>query len=173
MTRNKILFLLVFSPLFINAQHTINNPFEKENYFGIFSDSKKHTNIQPYFSPDSIGSATTINISPFYQTQVGFETQQNKFSTLILAGPSININYKSKIYVNLSVFGGLYIPDNLYPKLTDSLNIIPSVGNFNASKNSINKFFNYSGNLIYKPQDFIYFEIGKGKTFLGDGYRSL
>lgn len=173
MTRNKILFLLIFSPLFINAQHTINNPFEKENYFKIYSSTEKHTNIQPYFYPDSISSATTINISPFYQAQIGFEPQQKNISALFLAGPSININHKNKIFANFVAFGGLYTPDNFQPKLTDSLKLIPAVGNYNASKNSLNKYFNFSGSLIYKPQEFIYFEIGKGKTFLGDGYRSL
>jgi len=172
MTRIKIFLILTLTPLIINAQYSINNVFEKNYSLLIHTDNNKHTNFQPFFYPDSIEN-THINLMQFYQIQLGFEPNDKSFSTFFLAGPAVEAQYKNKLFVNFAGYGGLYMPDKFFPQITDSLNFIPGIGSKSVSNKMISSHLNFVGNITYMPKNFIYFEIGKGKTFLGDGYRSL
>ncbi len=167
-----ISFVLIGS---INAQFSINNPFERNYYFDIHKDYLKHTNMQPYFYPDSdeVNIDTKIDISPLYFSQDAFDLSDKNVSTFSGVGGILSGKFKEKIYFNLASYGILYKPESFFKNQADSMNLMPSYGNISKITNSFFCNLNFVGNLIYRPQNYIYFEMGKGKTFLGDGYRSL
>jgi hypothetical protein len=90
-----------------------------------------------------------------------------------LFGLGIYARYKNKIYLNTVGYYGISKPIDFRKKITDSLKIIPGFGIAKQIKNNIFSFSGFVGSFIYKPQNYIWFEIGNDKTFFGDGYRSL
>ena len=157
------------------AQYSINNPFNRQNEFEIYKDFDKHTQIKPYFYPDSIikNTKNTISISPLFSFQQSFDIKNDYLSNDYRAGFYGETKISKNLYLSVAGYYGFLKPQSFLVNRIDSLNIIPNFGQVINAKNNYFQYGNAVGNLIYAPQDYISFEIGNGKTFIGDGYRSL
>ncbi len=169
-----ILSVIKFSAI---AQiNSINLPYYRNYEYNIYKDSLKHTQIKPYFylKPTSKIANSYIDISiASYNSNIGFETKNNNFSGSLIGGVDIKSKFFNNFYFNLRPYYGFYKPLIFYEKYIDSLNIIPGIGKNHRKRFFTYQNFNIIGNFTYKPANYIYFEIGNGKTFLGDGYRSI
>ena len=168
-----LIFVATSSSIF--AQFNINSPFERQKEFDIHKDHNKHTQIKSYFYPDSISQnkERTISVTPLFSFQQNYDTKNNYLSSNYRIGFYSANKISKNIYLNIIGFYGLLKPQSFSTKKIDSLGIIPGYGRVIDKKNNYFQYGNIIGNLIYAPQEYINFEIGKGKTFIGDGYRSL
>lgn len=170
---NIIIFIFAINTSII-AQ-SVNNPFERQSEFEIYQDYNKHTQIKPYFYLDSTSKSDNkqVSISPLYSIQQNFDIKNNYLSSDYRAGIYSKSKFGKNFYLNIAGFYGIYKPQSFLAQKVDSLNIVPSFGRVIDDKNGYFQYGNIVGNLIYAPQDYIHFELGNGKTFIGDGYRSL
>lgn len=157
------LYFLTFS------QTTINNIFERQKDFEFYKDSTFHCQIKPFVSLDTNNSKKIIlSLSPYFLVSNSLDISSKSYFCDNRVGGFVNLNLKNKLFLNFGGYFGIYKPEPFFQNFSDSLRLIPNFGLLNG-----NKQYNTFGYLIYRPADYIYFELGKGKTFLGDGYRSL
>ncbi len=154
-----------------------------------------HTAYQPYFVneltenlTDSINMADFVSelnfnksvenkycrlaIAPVVDFITGFEHGTNNFIGYGAAGASISGSTKTKFAFNLQIiyFSALYT--DAYHQIADSNNVIPHLGTFHKLGKFRSTFF-FPFYFNYRPTSNFIFQVGYGKHFIGDGYRSL
>jgi len=165
-----LLFILFFS-INIFAQLDINEPFGRNNEYVDFSDSSVHSNFSPsYF--ENKDSLLQFSVSPIYYISPKFDLANSRLYENLYFGTQFDISYK-KFQLNTSLYIGMRSKRGITGEITDTLFTLPIDGIL--LKLSDNKAFygNIVGDFSYQPSDFITFQIGNNKVFLGDGYRSL
>ena len=90
--------------------------------------------------------------------------EKSDVSTSYLVGATLTANIRNKITFvsHHDYLGGIH--NSLFEELKDSLNAIPFFGDSKTR---------FQFNLKYKLNKFIVADIGKGRHFIGNGYRSL
>jgi|JI9StandDraft_1071089.scaffolds.fasta_scaffold09771_4 hypothetical protein len=145
-----------------------------------------HPNIQPLaiglesrfdLHPDSILHAPIakkfINIAPIVSLGTGFQfAQEQKALANGIVGLNAQLNNsKWSAQIGYSAVGGL-LPSYL-ENYVDSLLVMPGVG-FASNRGSNAPLAHYTyGHVSYSNGKHFHFELGKGKHFWGDGYRSM
>jgi hypothetical protein len=136
--------------------------------------------------PDSVASYTEI---PFKHTDdsyfrvsprlnVGLFNQagsQQNTGLTSLGGFGIGAGYKNKVYLNLDGVIGYTNPPTYLESINDSLNIVPGFGYFerSGSRPSGYDFAQWTGALAFKPSKQFELFLGRGRHFIGEGYRSM
>ncbi|MBN2893806.1 MAG: hypothetical protein JXL97_18190 [Bacteroidales bacterium] len=169
-----LVFLVV--ALSVYSQVDINSPFFRQVEFIIYQDSSTHTQIKPYLYGNSKVDSTnnwSLTVKPVFSLKQNFDIKNNFLANDYRGGVNIETNYRKKLQLNAIYYIGTLKPESFFAYKSDSLGVVPGFGKVISNKNGRFTYHNFVGNLIYKPQDYFYFEIGNGKTFLGDGYRSL
>ncbi|MEA3451310.1 MAG: hypothetical protein U9Q83_05340 [Bacteroidota bacterium] len=165
-------FFFLFSNFIISAQSLINMPTQRNAEFIAYSDSLAHTNFYPNnysFSADSFKKKQLI-ISPFINLSQSFDLKTNNFAYDYLLGVEVTMEFFNKLRLNIIPYYSFFKPESFLSDFVDTLSVIPNIG---STLNNKNAYGGFIGSLIYSPQDYIFFELGNGKTFFGDGYRSL
>ena len=147
-------------------------PTHRTNEFKVYTDSLAHTNFFPHnysFSTDSFNEKSLF-FSPFVNLSQSFDLKTNNFAYDYSVGFGISMNFFDKLKLNIIPYYGFFKPESFLTSFVDTLSVIPNIGSKLKNNNAYGGFIGY---LSYTPQDYISFEIGNGKTFLGDGYRSL
>jgi hypothetical protein len=88
------------------------------------------------------------------------------------AGLAANITFGSKLSLYADFMGGIEtLPGYVY-QFTDSLGVLPSAGNYRREgRGFLNAF--PTARLAYAPSQYFEFELGYGRNFFGNGYRSM
>jgi hypothetical protein len=159
--------------------HTSIRPFSKNeisNYdstmmlFDINSESKLLSGIMNYGNVVDTEKKITIDLSPIINT--GFMFEKSKVVSQSLPELSLGLNLNSSIGKKWSTQFTLISDHSKYPSFVDSLvqnkNISPGYG---YSKNG--QSFYGQGNITFTADENFTFQLGYGKNFIGDGYRSL
>ncbi len=108
-----------------------------------------------------------ITVLPRYSNNTGNLLVNYQF------GIGANAYIGKQLTVNFTGFYGLKSFDNYWRNYVDSLEIIPHFGTYSYRKNNTYQYWSFTGYISYQPWKYFNFETGKGKTFLGEGYRSL
>jgi len=196
-----IIFSLIFSifsvinaqQLFVPVNYELNFRIEKSK----FAQDNFHSSIKPFyialknndtnliinksniffynlFNKDLIQIKNTkldIHINPLIETY--YDNTNNNNSLNFKSGVVLNGNYNKKLSFYVASFYG-YNTKNTNNKLpNDSIKIIPHFGITNNQSNNTFSIFNIDANISYRPNKYTNFQIGKGKNFWGEGYRSL
>ncbi len=178
-----ILFFLIQN--YIQAQW-LSYPFINKQQIKIeemlYSDSSVHTSIKPFvLNSKKLIENLNFTILPLKKdTSIGF-------TILPLINNSINQN--SNWYQSYGFFANVYYKKKLsfqtifnqyfispYEWLifkSDSIGIIPSIGKYSILSNNIWAKTSLNYNLHWQTFPFLWFDIGFGKHFLGEGHRSL
>ncbi len=136
----------------------------------INTNSKFLNNLSNYKASNDINNTAEITIRPILNA--GFTLEQSKNASQSLAelgaGLQLNAHFKKKWSAEFS-----YLWDfSEYPSHVDALvktkNISPGFG---YTKNDRGSFA--QGNITFTADDNFTFQLGYGKNFIGDGYRSL
>ncbi|MFT4678620.1 MAG: hypothetical protein ACI84C_000386 [Flavobacteriales bacterium] len=143
-----------------------------------------HTNLRPYLpgkdpayliTGDSATDYSTskVEIKAFAAAMGGVQiADQIQGIGLLQPGAGIGLNWKDKLFVEAQyIYTYERLPGYLN-RLADSLAILPGVGY--AWRDGANwQAHNYAGKLAWNINKTFAAEIGRGKHFWGDGYRSL
>lgn len=96
---------------------------------------------------------------------------------------NIDVNYQfgfganafigNRLSLNFTGFYGSKSFDEYWQAYIDTLGIIPHFGTYQFKKGNTYQYWSMTGYISYRPWKYFNFETGKGKTFLGEGYRSL
>ncbi len=175
--RNKIIIglLLIFTTGSVYSQFTVNSPFCRQTEFNIHQDSSAHTQIKPnlYIADTANSHNRHISINPLILSEQSIDVLNKSLFYNFYIGAIFKSHFTKKIFLNFAYYYGVNKPLDFLVKYNDSLNVVPNFGRVSSQKNNNYRYGSFIGNFIYKPADYIYFEAGNGKTFIGDGYRSL
>lgn len=173
------------SPLFSQSTNkTISR--EKAIYYEKYLNSKDcsiHTSIKPLLNPtekdtlcplykpdmnDDLVITPIINSS--YNRDDNTSITLNHFQ--LEGGVAIGAVKNNKLSLNLTFLSG----SSSFPSFIDStikrFHIIPGMGIAHQNKEHYSYQY-YSGYMSYSPNSIFNFQIGRDKSFFGDGYRSL
>jgi hypothetical protein len=144
-------FLLAFVPFFVNGQISIFQTGTNKLFLESFSDTitVSDTSLHISIEPRLFGVSSVSN---------------NQTSTSYLLGVSLSANISNKITFisTYDYLGGNH--NSMITEYQDSLGVFPSFDLENKR---------WQLNVKYKLNKFITADLGKGKHFIGNGYRSL
>lgn len=159
--------------------HTSIRPFSKNeisNYDSIMNKLNINSNafffqkFSNYGKSHADSSNYRIAASPLLNSGLTFE--KNKFVSQTLGELSFGLKLDAQIGKKWVAQINFLSDHSNYPSFIDSLvqskNISPGYG---YSKNG--QSFYGQGNITYTPDENFAFQLGYGKNFIGDGYRSL
>lgn len=116
---------------------------------------KFHLTIDPLFI---FQASDDLNNPSYYTNTRGF---------IVRGDVGKNLSFESSFYENQSTFPS-YISD-----LAEAYKVVPGQGRWKRFKTNGYDYAMASGYLSYTPNKHINLQIGHGKNFVGDGYRSL
>lgn len=190
---------IVAQQVIIPLQNELNYRMEKE----FFSSTKFHSNIKPYIinkkaTFDSLNSLLTIttkkqtfdkllddnlidiektnfflSINPIISISPVFDFESNRIIPDYQFGLSVDAYFNEKLSFNLNGFYGIKSFTSDWEYFVDSTNIIPHYGEILSRNDKSYHYLFINGNISYQPLKYINFQVGKGKNFWGEGYRSL
>lgn len=191
---HRFLFTFLFLiPYLLVAQNTIL-PFNSDANYQIESElnweENIHTAIKPYYKSfvkksNLLGSdkqkflkklieknVASVNAYPIVGAQLLASTDSTKLYPSYNYGIGLKGSYKDKLALGFNYFTGEIKNTPWIDSLVKQNHIIPGVGEAKGTQTGYS--FNYLDfYLNYKAGDYFLFEAGKGKHFIGDGYRSL
>ncbi len=157
------------------------DPLGKGQQFLAKRNTQLHSNIQPFvagldtawFQETDTAKLSRISISPSGALLAGYSASSDSRATWH-ASPGIIL--KAKLGSRWDLGGAYHFIAEKYPTylqaISDSLHIMPGVG-FATSDDNGSIAHYYEGHVGYQAGEYFHFEIGRGKHFWGDGYRSL
>ena len=117
-----------------------------------------------------------VSISP--RLDVGMYNQagsRHKTGFNSIGGFGVGAGYKNRVYINLEGVLGYTNPPSYKGRIIDSLGIVPGFGYADRSGNKQNgyDFTQWTGSVAFKPSKHFELFAGRGRHFIGEGYRSM
>ncbi|OQY04878.1 MAG: hypothetical protein B6I20_02275 [Bacteroidetes bacterium 4572_117] len=183
----------------IPLQNELNYRFEKE----FFASNNIHLNIKPFAinkkeTFDSLNNLLfietkrqSINIllnnnsllvnkknlfltlNPIINTIWGIDIKSNNYVQDSKFGLAINAHIGKKTSLQINGFYGIRSFTKEWNNIVDSTKIIPHYGKILNKHQRAYDYIAFDGNISYMPWKHLNIQIGKGKNFWGEGYRSL
>lgn len=151
-----------------------------------FDIQYKHMKLHNYFLSKHVcdtpkyKNILALQILPQLNIEQSHDMLYNRNLNETSGGLYMRADVNRKLSIAAQYIAGYISTPNFTDTLIQTYGIIPGMGvaysNANDTLNSAFKkysFNNFSGYLSYSPKNFINFQIGKDKHFIGDGYRSL
>ena len=186
----RTLFILT---LFLMLRHigvaqSANMPLSNEYQRWVFSqmttsETQLHTSMRPLLARELVNVVDTSNrfISPYVKNKtisgiMMFDSflgrESNRWIGQLGTGVMVTANWNKKFSAtsDVSALGGNY--PTYYNRYIDSLTVFP--GNGISHSSFIGKYvYQLNGYVSYSPNEIFNLQLGRGKHFIGDGYRSL
>ncbi len=115
----------------------------------------------------------SLDINPVISFFPKYSNHTGKLLTNTQLGIGANAYIGNQLSINFTGFYGIKSFDNYWQTYVDSLEIIPHFGSYHLKKENTYQYWSLTGYISYQPWKYFNFETGTGKTFLGEGYRSL
>lgn len=113
-----------------------------------------------------------LSIDPIIHTMAVYSKDDN-FNFEYGAGVNAEYNFNNKLIAEANLaYYSFYIPSYLTSSF-DSIDFIPHLGTHLSNEKNKADLFYFNGFVNWRPADFLNIELGQGKNFYGDGYRSL
>lgn len=162
-----------------------------------------HTSFKPYLRSDllketALDTALPPKIAPWMRYLDHPKRELGKWETNLRAGPildlgfGVDLNDPDDEAVNYTLGGGFYVEADIGPMLTANLSaraftatapfyidsfiqdwqVMPGMGYSGGVADPYN-YNDINGYVSFTPKKWFNFQIGRGKHFVGDGYRTL
>ncbi len=196
-----ILPFFLFLSLNIFGQNIhLNSELIYQNEKSISSNNKFHFTIKPYipkdfknfkkpsiipvkskllnklFNYDLIKiekNKSFLKINPIFHSLINYNQTTSSILLDNRIGLSLNSNVKNKLFLTSNFFYSNVDLSDSQTNFADSFGIIPHFGKFLNNNRNNYSYVSFSGELTYQANENIYFHLGNGKHFFGNGYRSL
>ena len=157
--------------------------------------------IYPYFSRLNSKIEFSINnnsIKPYLfdfkrnsniaNLDIKFARKDSSLGAFISPLINLDISHNSTFYSSCGLFSGIYYkkltfqlnaiqhiikPNMFYKEKIDSIELLPSIGKTNYKKDQLHFNTQFTYNLHWHTFNYLWFDVGYGKHFLGDGFRSM
>lgn len=194
--QKKFLFVFIiafFNNIYLKAQETYLQ-FNREYYNTLeheLASSDFHTAIKPYINSeikkhllsDTVPSFFlfkkqfafynwTVTPYPIATLRGGYDLNYNESSLETSIGAGITASFKNKLALNAHVETANSSLSSNLDSFTFSKRVIPGYGYAYLTKKGYH-YKDFTGYLSYSPTSWFNAQLGKGRNFLGDGYRSL
>jgi hypothetical protein len=157
-----------------------------QNYENILSNNKEfHTSIKPYNKIvyyKSIGKDSLLykphhlklSVTPFSRVMVGYDLISKQAVNDATIGFDLSTALGRKIGLQMNYLRGQGVFPNYLDSIISATSVVPSFGYawYGVQKN-VFVYQLISGSVTYSPNKVFTLEVGNGKHFWGDGYRSL
>lgn len=164
----------------------MNRDFERNYTRAGLNNTNFHSSVKPFVKEDfwevndSILPAFEMNKSRQFKVQLlsdtefGFDGNQttSELAYRIGAGAEFDYQLNSKLNINAKYLFNLYNGPSYLDSLTKNWGIAPSFG-LTDSMGDGSMYHQIEGNIHYKASKHFTLQLGNGKNFIGDGYRSL
>jgi hypothetical protein len=117
-----------------------------------------------------------LTVSPQYNIELGKDSEDNSGRTLYknTRGVMVRANVGKKFSLETSLYENQAVLPEYLTDYANATEVIPGQGRWKKFKsNQGYDFSSAAANISYSPADYINFQLGTGKHFVGDGYRSL
>lgn len=132
-----------------------------------------HDDFLHWNSQSETGAKMSVQINPLFNLQMGKEMDSSKKTWINTRGIMVkgklgnNLAFYVDIYENQAVYAG-YMNSYIYQR-----NIIPGQGRVKRTHEDERDYAQSTSYLSYNAGEWVNFQAGFGKNFIGDGYRSL
>ena len=117
-----------------------------------------------------------LTVDPLLNIEMGKDSEDQSGKSLYknTRGVMIRANVGEKFSFETSLYENQMVLPQYQTDYANSTGIIPGQGRWKKFKsNQGYDFASAAANVSYTPTDYINFQLGTGKNFIGDGYRSL
>lgn len=117
-----------------------------------------------------------LTVDPLFNIELGIDSEDNSDRTLSknTRGAIVRANVGNKFSFETVLYENQMVLPTYQTNYANSTGIIPGQGRWKKFKsNQGYDFASSSANLSYTPNKHLNFQLGTGKNFVGDGYRSL
>lgn len=158
--------------------HFTIKPFRQDDYENIKISDIKNDNLilKKLFNKNLINLRNekfNFRLNPLINSVFYNDFSEKRFLGDYKAGLSFQLSYKEKIFINSEFFTAQSGFPSFYKTLINTYQIVPHYGKYLRNNNSGLLYFSWTGDISYQTNKNILFSVGRGKTFLGNGYRSL
>lgn len=171
-----ILFAVIPLCSFAQLYLPLNSILQYELEDTLMTDTNLHFSVKPYNLRDISDSSKCgnhISLMPLLSVISTYGLNEKQLTNIMLYGATISADINNHFFSNIDLYGGFFsLSQNMYSQ-TDSLGIVSHFTNHFRLRNNSARFFNATGYLAYRPNRIFTFEVGNGKSFWGNGYRSL
>jgi len=114
-----------------------------------------------------------MSVNPIIHSQYFFDNGSKDFFSNNRIGFNLFSKIKDKFFLTSDFFYSKLQLPFFQKQFVNSFSIIPHYGKLIANNKNNYSFISFSGELSFHPIKNIFFHIGRGKHFFGNGYRSL
>ncbi len=196
-----IVVFLLLSAVIINAQNIRiydDTQILKEQF--VSSDPDFHLTVKPFTPTELLKFDTLKNIgvsskipgyllnknllnfevnkfklkaNPIIDSKVLYDSDESSLYSGFKLGLNFESSLREKLFFTTDIFFTSSNFPNYHSKYADSLGIISHYGTLISQKDGNYFYSSFTGELTYKASEHFCFHLGRGKNFLGNGYRSL
>ncbi len=136
--------------------------------------------VNDFFNDDFVhfgdkGGKCYVAFNPLFDMEVGFDKSGDGSERTWVNSRGImvngNIGKRFWFYADLSENQAYFA--SYYNNLIDSLRVVPGMSNYKMINKTTYDYETATGYIAFRLGEHLDFQIGKTKTFVGDGYRSL
>jgi hypothetical protein len=110
---------------------------------------------------------------PIIDLNAGYDVLDSKFISETAGGAHAKLNINNDFTFAFTAIGGRVSYPNFIDTSVQTSHLTPGLGRVFKNKDGSYNFSNISGYVSYSPSETFNFQVGNGKHFIGDGYRSL
>lgn len=114
-----------------------------------------------------------VQILPLVDIKGGYDLLTNNILAENIGGVFTKVNVNNDFTFALTAIGGRVRYPNFIDTAVQTSGLIPGLGRAYKNTNDSYNFSNVSGYVSYSPNQVFNFQVGNGKHFIGEGYRSL
>lgn len=115
----------------------------------------------------------SLDVNPLFDFRLTRETEAGEKAFINTRGALVSAYIGDKIFLSTSFYENQASYISYQKHIVDSLGVVPGQGKHKAFKDTAFDFAYSQAYISYSPSDIFNFQLGYGKHFIGDGYRSL
>jgi hypothetical protein len=187
---NMNMFIVILFAVIIAAQG-VSAQTRNVTLFGRESDSlervnlgnrKFHSAVKSYsaladtsdkYALIAVHDSSRFVLEPLAELGIGAQQEQSSNYYSAILGLSSTYSYKQKFTISMSIYGGYTSPLSTVDMMIDSINHFPQYDGYSVGHNGNYFVRGVDFYVNYRPAKFLLLSAGKGKKFIGDGYRSV
>jgi hypothetical protein len=145
-------------------------------------NKKFHSAIRPLsadadtsskYALQTVGGKSRWMLEPLTEFGIGMQSEYNSNYYSAMLGASGTYSCRQKLTLSLSVYGGYLSPLGTMAALADSLGRFPQMDEYGEMGTGKYIAMGAEFYVSYRPAQYLRLTAGKGKKFVGDGYRSV